>query len=395
MTLELKPLGNLCNLNCTYCYQEPMRNAGNVRVSHHYDLNLMMDIADESGKTAQGYTIFGGEPLLLPLTDLEQVFKRSFDQYNQSSIQTNGSLITDAHIELFKKYNVGVGLSIDGPNNLNSLRVPANKNRNVDDLTKASMEAIRKMSVAGMSIGFIITIHKVNGTKDTLPRLMAFIKWLETLGYTEGNIHMLEVDSLAASHYALTPEENTHAFLTLAQFFEENPQLKYQPFLEMKEMLRGDNRNANCVWSSCDPMNTKAVYGIEGNGQLSNCGMANKEGIEWTKAKEINAMRDVILYQTPDEYGGCKGCPYFLLCNGYCPGSAQHSDWRNKTTHCSTLKSMFGYYEKVIEEEGGVPFSKQPDRVRLEEIQITRIMNGQRELSIKDLEKLLPSAYNQ
>lgn len=395
MTLELKPLGNLCNLACGYCYQEPMRLAGNIRASHKYDLDLMMDKAEASGKAERGYTLFGGEPLLLPLEDLEKVFERSFRKYNQSFIQTNGTLITDAHIQLFKKYNVGVGISIDGPNDLNSLRLPTNKRQDVDKLTAASMESIRKLAAEDIGIGIIITLHKKNGTKEQLPRLIQFIQWLEQIGHTEGNIHMLEVDSPLAASYSLTTEENTEAFLTLAKFFEENPQLHYQPFREMKAMMSSDDSKINCIWSSCDPMNTKAVYGIEGNGQLSNCGMVNKEGIEWTKAKDIVPMRDPILYQIPDEYGGCKGCPFFLLCNGYCPGSAQDNDWRNKTVHCKTLKSMFGFYEGVVEEEGKVPFSKREDREAMEHIQVDRMLNGYREIGIKDLEKLLPSAYNQ
>lgn len=393
MTLELKPLGNACNLACTYCYQEPMRNAGNTKTNGAYDVDLMMEIADNAVKsgrysTSTGYTLFGGEALLVPKQDLEIFFKNSFEKYGKSTIQSNGSLIDDDHIKLFKKYNVSVGLSIDGPNELNSLRVPAAKNKKVEDLTNGTTEAIYKLSKNKIPFSVIITVHKINGTGENLSRLMKWIRWLGDLGCKGGNVHMLEVDSEEASKYCMTQEENTNAFLTLASFFEkpENSDLNYYPFLEMEEMIRGRTEHAHCIFQSCNPLDTGAVYGIEGDGQLSNCGMVNKEGIEWTKSENTNILfRDLVLYQVEDKNGGCKGCPYFLLCNGYCPGSSQQSDWRNKTIYCKSLKKMFKYYEEKVEKEGATPFTKRPERKLLEELYFEELFKGSHRLQISDL----------
>lgn len=30
MSVELRPLGVQCNIKCTYCYQNPLRDAGNL-----------------------------------------------------------------------------------------------------------------------------------------------------------------------------------------------------------------------------------------------------------------------------------------------------------------------------------------------------------------------------
>ena len=56
----------------------------------------------------------GGEPLILPKQELEKILKFAFDKTGQSSIQTNGTLIDDDHILMFKRYKTGVGISIDG-----------------------------------------------------------------------------------------------------------------------------------------------------------------------------------------------------------------------------------------------------------------------------------------
>lgn len=391
----MKPLGNTCNLACTYCYEEPMRLAGNIKTTSKYDINLMMAVADEGirkGKAAEKYVMFGGEALLTPKKDLEIFFKASHAKYGGGIIQTNAALIDDEHIEIFKKYNVHVGVSLDGPGELNAMRVPAAKGQDVNEVTKKTIDNIYKLHKNNIDFAVIMTVHKLNGTGKNIDILLKFIQWLDSIGCKGGNLHMLEIDSEEAEKYALTKEENEQAFLKFADFFEqkENRHMNYYPFSEMKLMLYGKEAAQHCVFQSCDPLDTNSVYGVEGNGQVTNCGMVNKEGIDWTKSEDSNILfRDIVLYQTPEEYGGCKGCPWFIVCNGYCPGSSINSDWRNKTMYCSSLKKMFSYYDKKIESEGKVPFSKRPDRQEMEQLYLEKMLSGSKRLQISELFALL------
>lgn len=110
MTVELRPLGVHCNIQCQYCYQHPQRDAGNLRRT--YDLVKM-----KAAITAEGgpFSLFGGEPLLVPLRDLEDLWAWGFARFGRNSLQTNGLLITDDHIRLFKRYRVHVGISLTAP----------------------------------------------------------------------------------------------------------------------------------------------------------------------------------------------------------------------------------------------------------------------------------------
>ncbi len=65
MSVELRPFGVQCNLLCQYCYQNPQRDAGNVEKT--YDLEAMKDAVIAEGGP---FTMFGGEPLLMPIDDL-------------------------------------------------------------------------------------------------------------------------------------------------------------------------------------------------------------------------------------------------------------------------------------------------------------------------------------
>jgi len=117
MTVELRPLGVACNLACQYCYQQPQRDAGNQRTP--YDLEKMKRAIARVGGP---FTLFGGEPLLMRFEDLEDVFTWGLEKFGANSIQTNGALIEERHIELFYRCKVSVGISIDGPDDLNDVR---------------------------------------------------------------------------------------------------------------------------------------------------------------------------------------------------------------------------------------------------------------------------------
>ena len=117
MTVELRPLGVRCNIECQYCYQNPQRDAGNLPVG--FDLGRMKAAIERAGAN---FTIFGGEPLLVPEHVLEELWALGYERFGSNGIQTNATLITDRHIALFKRYNVSVGISVDGPDDLNDAR---------------------------------------------------------------------------------------------------------------------------------------------------------------------------------------------------------------------------------------------------------------------------------
>lgn len=373
MTVELRPLGIRCNIGCKYCYQDPMRSAGNFGVAQ-YNIDQMIQIAAEAKSEL---SLFGGEPLLIPKDDIEKVFRWSYEHYGRGGIQTNGTLIDDDHICIFKQYNVGVGISIDGPDELNDLRWAYSLEK-TRDATAKTIANIERLVRAGIRVSVIVTLHRLNGTPERLVRLKEFIRWLGDIGVQSGNIHTLEVDSeVVAEKYCLTSEEESEAFLDLARFFDANTDLHWAPFRDMQNLLRGDNTQAICVWQRCDPMTTAAVYGVEGDGGLSNCGRTNKEGIDWHKAAQPGYERYISLYHTPQEYAGCQDCRFFLVCGGQCPGESDAGDWRNRTRHCWTLKELFSYYEWRLINQGVVPISRAPDRVAIERFVVSNLEQGQ------------------
>lgn len=363
MTVELRPLGVKCNIQCQYCYQNPQRDVGNV--PHSYDLEKMKAAIEKEGRA---FSLFGGEALLVPEKDLEELWLWGFQQYKRNSLQTNGTLINDTHIRMFKQYKVSVGISIDGPGELNDVRWAGSLER-TREATAKTHAAIERLCQEGIPPGLIVTLHRCNATRDKLPVMYDWFRYLEGIGITSARLHILEVENESIqSKYVLSTEENIEAFLGFSKLQEELIKLKFDVFQNMRNLLLGQDNNTTCIWNACDPYTTRAVRGIEGNGQSSNCGRTNKDGIDFTKSSTEGFERYLALYYTPQEYGGCSGCRFFLMCKGQCPGTAIDGDWRNRTQDCEVWKGLYRHLEEETIEKGMIPISICSERKQLEKI---------------------------
>jgi uncharacterized protein len=302
----------------------------------------------------------------VPKKDLEELWSWGFQKYERNGIQTNGTLIDDDHIRMFKQYQVHVGISVDGPEELNDIRW-AGTLKQTRKATAKTHAAIERLCQEKISVGLIVTLHRGNATVDKLPIIHEWFKHLESLGIKSAQLHILEVeDELIRQKYALSVKENLDAFLSLLKLEEELTTFKFDVFEDMRNMLLGLDKKSTCLWKGCDPYTTPSVQGIEGNGQRSNCGRIHKDGIDFVKASVEGFERYLALYNTPQEYGGCEGCRFFLMCKGECPGSAIDGDWRNRTEHCEVLKGLFEFLEKNMLEEDVTPLSDHPHRQQIE-----------------------------
>lgn len=361
MTVEIRALGVKCNLACEYCYQNPIRDA--QETSRSYDLEAVKSVTLELGGP---FTLFGGEPLLMPKEDLVHLLEWGFDQFGGSAIQTNGALVDNDHIEMFQKFNVRVGISLDGPGTLNSPRKSPNVPR-TEEMTQRIERTLERLVSSGLDPSIIVTLHRHNASVEALPLLRDWFRYLDRIGVRAARLHLLEVDSAEVrATLALSAEENTDALLSLAALQGELRQLRFDVFADVEALLLANDDGTACVWRACDPYTTPAVQGVEGHGERSNCSRTNKLGVEFLKSDVAGYERYIGLYQTPYEFGGCKGCRFFLVCKGQCPGTAIDGDWRNRTEHCGVWLSVFQVVEARLLDQGYLPISSDPNLAYLE-----------------------------
>ena len=371
MGVELRPFGVRCNIQCQYCYQDPTRQAAS-RVPD-YDMASMKAALREEG---QPFSLFGGEPLLLPIGDLEELWAFGLEQFGKNSVQTNGTLIGDDHYRLFAKYRVHVGLSVDGPEELNDVRW-AGTLESTRAATRRSLDALAELCSRKMTPSVIVTLSRCNATRDRLPRLLEWLVDLDERGVRSVRLHLLETESAdIATRYSLTDEENITALAACRQLQRHLRNVRFDIFTDLDRLLRGQDGSVTCTFAGCDPYTTRAVRGIEGQGQRSNCGRTNKDGVEFEKADYAGYERYMALYATPLEHGGCQDCRFFLFCKGQCPGTAIDGDWRNRTVHCAVWFALFEAAEAELEARGARSLSKSRRLPLLERQMISHWVRG-------------------
>ena len=96
MVTEVRPLGVKCNLSCSYCYQEPLREAAGRHP--HFDVEAMKRTILANGAP---FALFGGEPLLLPKTVLEELlaFGKGYEHGLLEPSETMGAIVLAMPLE--------------------------------------------------------------------------------------------------------------------------------------------------------------------------------------------------------------------------------------------------------------------------------------------------------
>ncbi|AEH89911.1 cyclophane-forming radical SAM/SPASM peptide maturase YhhB [Mesorhizobium opportunistum] len=122
-TVLLK-VASRCNLDCSYCYIYHMGDeAWRSQPKQMSDAVIQMvaqRLSDQLALQAVPFSVVlhGGEPLLLGATRLEHfcaTLRGVLPHPCGIHIQTNGALISDRIIDVLVRYDVGVSVSIDGP----------------------------------------------------------------------------------------------------------------------------------------------------------------------------------------------------------------------------------------------------------------------------------------
>lgn len=124
--LLAKPVGPVCNLDCTYCfYLEKEKLYGRKESWRMDDATLERYVRDyiaaQPGDEAS-FAFQGGEPTLLGVPYFEKVValqrKHAAGKRIENSIQTNGTLLDDRWGAFLAENRFLVGLSLDGPREL-------------------------------------------------------------------------------------------------------------------------------------------------------------------------------------------------------------------------------------------------------------------------------------
>ena len=172
----INPVGDKCNLKCNYCYTKlTTRSAETDQISETQVIELLKFLVEESDFNRISLTWHGGEPLLYPKLKFKDIMERVYFFTSSKSIntiiQTNGLLIDKEWIDLFKKYDVSVGVSLDGST--------YNDNRSRFDSEHQFLTVVRNIEQL-INNNIFVSIYTTL-TKEVLMNLNEFFAFLDKI----------------------------------------------------------------------------------------------------------------------------------------------------------------------------------------------------------------------
>jgi uncharacterized protein len=154
-SIMAKPIGSVCNLNCSYCYYLEKQNLYSGYSDHRMNEDVLeMFIKDYIEAQQVPFVSFvwqGGEPSLLGIGFFQKVIeiqqKYAGKKKIENAFQTNGTRLDDEWCRFLKQHNFLVGVSIDGPEFIhNRYRLYKNGQPSFSDIMKG-FDLLRKHNV--------------------------------------------------------------------------------------------------------------------------------------------------------------------------------------------------------------------------------------------------------
>ncbi len=353
-----------CPGNCKYCW-------GSENTSELMDIKLIDDIIkwlENFRDDKVHFTFHGGEPLLAGYDFYSEALEKlsSLDNFEGFSLQSNIWLLDDKLIDLFKKYNVNVSTSIDGPKEINDFQ----RGEGYFDKTMSKYKLAKQK---GLDINFVLTVTQ--HSKQYSDELYDFFKENGMNLKIHAALPSLRGDN--ADSWALNQKD--HGELLVEWLDKYLYDLDKFSIMDLDHICKSTlrRRGTLCTFANC--IGTTLAIGADGS--IYPCyrfvGMDDyilgnvkdnptfeqlKESEAWGKLEEFREYVDE----------NCKKCRYVKYCQGGCPynGIVAYHTPKAVDPQCEAYKIIFGEVSKRANKEfaknaipgmGGVKERKEGD----------------------------------
>lgn len=162
----IKPVCGACNLVCTYCYYRETSEHFDGRAGRMTDESLRHVIRTfcQTAHPCPHFSWQGGEPMLAGLdffqkaVAYQQAFRREGQQI-VNAFQTNGTLITEDWCRFLKRWDMLIGISIDGPAEIHDKnRIYPNGSGSQDDVIRG----LRLLQEHKVEHNILVLVHGDN-----------------------------------------------------------------------------------------------------------------------------------------------------------------------------------------------------------------------------------------
>jgi uncharacterized protein len=346
-----------CNINCTYCY---LPDRDNKHVIAQSTVARLFSEIFASGWSCPEITVVwhAGEPLVVPVSFYREAFAaielmRPKSVIVKHSFQTNGMLIDAQWCRLFLEWNVGVGVSIDGPRELHDRHRKTRNGKGTFDKTLAGIRCLRANGVPFHVISVL--------SRDSLAMPDELLDFYLSEGIDQicFNIEESEGDHVSDLFTPNPggPELRAHYAAFLRRFWHQaraSGRVKFvrEIDLALPRVFRPDGIAARNIQT--EPL---AMLNVDSHGNVSSfspelLGLKSKDYSDFLLGN-INHQSLAEIHQTcldsalhRDIQTGvqaCSGdCDYFSVCGGGAPGNKlfENGSFASTTTSYCTLTQM-------------------------------------------------------
>lgn len=334
-----------CQASCKYCFG-PHAGAVMDEKTARETIRFIRRIVRETGGKKIDIIFHGGEPLLAPFPVWEALFDeidKSLGDYPLSlNLQSNLWQLDDAFLTLFKKYNVSLGTSLDGPQELCDI------NRGTGYYNK-TYGALKKANNAGLPVSAIATITKQ--TKSQVKEIVTFFRDQGLSLVLHGALASMDK---ADSPYALTADDYAEVIKTLFPWYVDNR--KTMRIDTLDQYVRGliNGQPSVCTFKDCLGM----FLAISPTGDITSCQrLAGRDDFRLGNIFEPPTDKSFIkaLYNSPAARqqesreaavkARCGACDVYALCKGGCYYNAVVSGDGVVDTLCEAYKSIYAFVQ--------------------------------------------------
>ena len=346
----VKPLDDLCNLRCGYCYMN-----GAMCLSHKTELMEDRTLASLTDFFCSGreYTEFiwhGGEPLLAGINFFEKViyYQKEWVRCGKkikNSIQTNATLINDEWVSFLKTNNFLVGVSLDGPSHMHNIMRTDGKNGSFD----AVMNGISLLKEAGIFTGVLCCVSTANYLYPEevldffLSQKIKSIKFLRVKG----------LDKEGKPYFgSITPDQYIDFLLGIFKKWLkiDDPEIEIRNLKSIIDILLGGNFRECINMGECYNYVTiyseGSIYACDALGQKDFLYFGNIKNHTF-KYKNFSKFIEFIKAQKKS----CMTCRWFNVCKGGCLQDRKlisNLDVVIKNDACGSLQRLYSEIFSVL-----------------------------------------------
>jgi uncharacterized protein len=333
-SLLIKPASAVCNLDCSYCFYldrdaDPYKALPARRMTN----DTLERLADSYLFYSYPQSIFafqGGEPTLAGLKFFQQLvkFQQQYGRNGQSvsnAMQTNGVLLDQNWCDLFRDTNWLLGVSLDGPEDIND---KYRFNKEGHGTWKRVMQSIELLQKNKVEFNILCVLSQANVDKPK-----ELYRFYRSLGVDNVQyIPLAEFDGAGnALPFTITAEQYGRFLCeTFDVWWPERRKMRIRFFDNIAEALAGQKPGNCTMHETCDSYVVVEYNGdvypcdffVEGSWKLGNITLDSWPEIARRTRRYSFAAKKTLAH--PE----CQVCEYQSICHGGCPKSRQGPNGR-------------------------------------------------------------------